>query len=275
MMDALQSEFFRLRRRPQSWIMPVLAVGFVATFYTIISLLYHVGAETNRTDMQYSARIGGIFDNGIQVWGFFGAILTMIVASSLIGSEYGWNTLRPLVGRASSRTHLLSATLIVVGLYTVMMVVVGVIASIVLAAVASLVIDVSVRFPVEYLGDFALGTVRWVGATLPYAVIAFSVAQLTRSNAAGIAVGIGLSFVEPLMFGLMSFMSDTFAMVQEYGIAWNVQRLANVSIDPESGFMEPIAASQVWRSTGILTVYIATAVVVSYVAFNRRDITSG
>ncbi len=275
MMDALQSELFRLRRRPQSWIMPILAVGFVGIFYTIIALLYHVGTETNRTDMQSSARIGGIFDNGMQVWGFFGAILTVIVASSLIGSEYGWNTLRPLLARASSRTDLLSAKWVVVGLYTVMMVVVGVIGSIVLAAVASLMVDVSVRLPVEYLGDFTLGTVRWVGATLPYAVIAFSVALLTRSNAAGIAVGIGLSFVEPLVFGLMSFVSDTFSTMQEYGIAWNVQQLASVSVDPESGFMEPVAASHVWQSTGILTVYIVAAIVVSYVAFNRRDITSG
>lgn len=275
MMDALQSELFRLRRRPQSWIMPVLAVGFVGIFYTIISLLYHVGTETNRSDMQSSARIGGVFDNGMQVWGFFGAILTVIVASSLIGSEYGWNTLRPLVARASSRTDLLSAKWVVVGLYTVMMVVVGVIGSIVLAAAASLVIDVSVQFPVEYLGDVALGTLRWVVATLPYAVIAFSVALLTRSNAAGIAVGIGLSFVEPLVFGLMSFVSDTFTTVQEYGIAWNVQQLANVSIDPEGGSMEPVAASQVWQSTGILAVYIAVAVGGSYIAFNRRDITSG
>jgi ABC-2 type transport system permease protein len=275
MMDALQSELFRLRRRPQSWIMPILAVGFVGIFYTIITLLYHVGAETNRADMQDSARIGGVFDNGMQVWGFFGAILTVIVASSLIGSEYGWNTLRPLVARASSRTDLLSAKWVVVGLYTVMMVVVGVAGSTVLAAAASLMVDGSVRFPLEHLGAFVLGTLRWVVATLPYAVIAFSAALLTRSNAAGIAVGIGLSFVEPLVFGLMSFVSDTFATVQEYGIAWNVQQVANVSADPTNGLMEPVAASQVWQSAAVLSVYIVAAVAVSYVAFNRRDITSG
>jgi hypothetical protein len=31
MVHALQSELFRLRRRPQTWIMPILTVGFIAT----------------------------------------------------------------------------------------------------------------------------------------------------------------------------------------------------------------------------------------------------
>ena len=50
-----------------------------------------------------------------------------------------------------------------------------------------------------------------------FAVIAFAVALLTRSNAAGIAIGIGISFVEPLIFQLLMLVSDTFERVQEYG----------------------------------------------------------
>jgi ABC-type transport system involved in multi-copper enzyme maturation permease subunit len=274
MLHALQSELFRLRRRPQTWIMPILATVFVGAFYAIIFLVYQFGSITDRPDMVNAARVDNIFSNGMQMFGFFGGILIVIVASSLIGSEFGWNTLRPLVARAASRSSLLSAKWVVVALYTVVLVVIGVLASLALAAIASLLMGIDVSLPSALWDDYALGTLRWIAASLPYAVIAFAVALLTRSNAAGIAIGIGLSFVEPLIFGLLGLISDSFQNVQEYGIAWNVQQLVTLPTIRNSQ-MEPVAASQVWQSTGILAVYIAIFVVASYIVFNRRDITSG
>ena len=274
MKHALQSELFRLKKRPQTWVMPLLATGFIAAFYTVIYLIYQLGSITDRNDMIESARIDNIFSNGMQIFGFFGGILIVVVASSLIGSEYSWNTLRPLVARASSRTDLLSAKWVVVTLYTVLMVVLGVLASIAIAAVVSLLMGNDLSLPSALWDDYALGTLRWVVASLPYAVIAFATALITRSNAAGIAVGIGLSFVEPLLFGLLSIASDLFETVQEYGIAWNVQQLVTLPTRPDS-FSEPVPAEQVWQSIGILAIYMIAAVVASYVIFKRRDITSG
>jgi ABC-2 type transport system permease protein len=274
MVHALQSELFRLRKRPQTWIMPVLSFGFIAAFYAVIYLVYRFGSATDRPDMLESVRLDNIFSNGMQVFGFFGGILTVIVASSLIGSEFSWNTLRPLVARASSRTGLLSAKWVVVALYTVFMVIVGVLASMAMATVASLLMDVEVTLRSGLWDDYALGVVRWMLASLPYAVIAFAAALLTRSNAAGIAIGIGLSFVEPLVFQLLSLASDLFETIQEYGIAWNVQQLATLPTREDS-FNDPVPAEQVWQSTGILAVYVVVFVAATYVVFNRRDITSG
>jgi ABC-type transport system involved in multi-copper enzyme maturation permease subunit len=70
--------------------------------------------------------------------------------------------------------------------------------------------------------------------------------------------------------------SDTFATVQEYGIAWNVSQLTSISKHGDSStFGDAISTSQVWQSTGILAVYTIIFVVASYMVFNRRDITSG
>jgi ABC-2 type transport system permease protein len=274
MKHALQSELFRLKKRPQTWIMPVLVTGFIAAFYTVIYLIYHLGSVSDRDDMLESARVDNIFSNGMQIFGFFGGILVVVVASSLIGSEYGWNTLRPLVARASSRTALLSAKWVVVTLYTILMVLVGVLVSMVIAAIVSLLLGNEITLSSSLWDDYLLGTLRWMVATLPYAVIAFAAALITRSNAAGIAIGIGLSFVEPLLFGLLSLASDVFETAQEYGIAWNVQQLATLPTRPDS-FSEPVPAEQVWQSTAILAVYMAVAVIATYTIFKRRDITSG
>lgn len=255
--------------------MPVLAVGFIAIFYAILFLVYQFGPTSDRPDMQESVMVSNIFENGMQMFGFFGGILTVIVASSLIGSEFSWNTLRPLVARASSRSGLLSAKWVVVALYTIFMVVVGILGSMALAAVASLMMDTSISLPTQDWDQFALGLVRWIVAMLPGSAIAFAAALLTRSNAAGIAIGIGLGFVEPLIFQLLSIVSDVFETVQEYGIAWNVAQLSNISTQSDGGFQDPVEASQVWQSAGILAIYVIIFVAATYYVFRRRDITSG
>ena len=275
MVHAFQSELFRLRKRPQTWVMPALTVGFIAIFYAILFLVYQFGPESDRPDIQESAMVSNIFENGMQMFGFFGVILMIIVASSLIGSEYSWNTLRPLVARASSRSGLLTAKWILVALYTLLMVVVGIVGSVVVALIVSPFMDASISFPADLLDDFVVGAVRWFVASIPYTALAFATALITRSNAAGIAIGIGISFVEPLIFNLLSFLAGVFDTAQEFGIAWNVQQLANISTQDDGGFMDPVAASQVWQSAGIVGVYVAIFVAVSYVVFNRRDITSG
>jgi ABC-2 type transport system permease protein len=275
MIHALQSELFRLRRRPQTWIMPILAVAFIGMFYGVLFLVYQFGPTSDRSDMQESVMVANIFENGMQMFGFFGGILTVIVASSLIGSEFSWNTLRPLVARASSRSGLLSAKWIVVALYTVFMVIVGIAGSMVLAAVTSLLMDTSISLPSGAWDEFAVGLVRWIVAMLPGSAIAFAAALLTRSNAAGIAIGIGISFVEPLIFGLLSILADVFETAQEYGIAWNVAQLINISTQSDGGFQDPVDAAQVWQSAAILAVYVAIFVAATYYVFRRRDITSG
>ena len=277
MLHALQSELFRLRRRPQTWIMPVLALVFIVAFYTVIYLVYQIGDVSERASMKDSLKVSNIFENGMAIFGFFGGILIVIVASSLIGSEFSWNTLRPLVARAKTRNSLLSAKWIVVVAYTVAMVIIGMIGSMVIAAIGSALVGNSMSFSAGLSDFFLLGAVRWIVASLPYAVIAFAVALITRSNAAGIAIGIGISFVEPLLFGLLGLLSDTFESIQEYGINWNVSQLTSISRQggDSSTFGAPVSTEQAWQSVGILAVYVAIFVAASYIVFNRRDITSG
>lgn len=255
--------------------MPVLAVGFIGVFYAIMFLVYQFGSESDQADIQESIMVANIFENGMQMFGFFGGILTVIVTSSLIGSEFSWNTLRPLVARATSRAGLLSAKWVVVALYTVLMVVVGIIGSLVLSWIASLLTDTTTSLPSDFWEVVATGTVRWMAASLPYAAIGFAAALLTRSNAAGISIGIGLSFVEPLLFGLLGLVSDVFNTVQKFGISWNVSQLANISTQSDGGFQDPVESSQVWQSAGVLGIYLFIAVAATYIVFRRRDITSG
>jgi ABC-2 type transport system ATP-binding protein len=276
MIDVLQSELFRLRKRAQTWIMPVLASVFILLYYGIGYTQYRSGNEADRLDMRQSVQqLSSIFENGMQVWRIVALIMIVVVASGLIGSEYGWNTLRPLVARSASRTDLLSAKWIVVGLYSICMVVVGVLVSLAASVIVAAMMGGDISLPVIVWDDMLLGTLRWVIATLPYAAIAFAAALLTRSNAAGIAIGIGLNFAELLLFGILSNVSSRFNTIMEYGINWNVQQVVNITTDDGGTMMDPVSTGQLWKSITILTVYCVVAIVGSYLVFTRRDITSG
>src|SRR5680860_319514 len=117
MIHMLHSELFRLRKRPQTWIMAlimVLGVGVVYGGLTIAALVLSDPEEAKE-----SLLLPKVFETGMQFVTLAGYILTVVVASSLIGNEYGWNTIRPLVARARSRNALLGAKWITVLLYSV------------------------------------------------------------------------------------------------------------------------------------------------------------
>lgn len=276
MRHLLDSELFRLRKRPQAWILPLVASGFILLYYGIGYLQYRTGSDTDRADMRQSVQqLSSIFENGMQVWRIVALIMIVVASASLIGSEYGWNTLRPLVARATSRGDLLSAKWVVVGLYTGFMVVMGMVVSLFAAATTAILMGGSISLPVVVWDDMALGLLRWTVAALPYAAIAFAAALVTRSNAAGIAIGIGLNFAELLVMGVLLELTDTFKTVVEYGINWNVQQLVNITTDDGGTVMDPVSAVQLWKSAGILLLYCAAAIAVSYRVFTRRDIISG
>jgi len=276
MRHVLDSELFRLRKRPQSWFMPLLASVFILLYYAIGSLQYASSNDAEREDIRQSVQqLSSIFENGMQVWRIVALIMIVVASASLIGSEYGWNTLRPLVARATSRVDLLAAKWIVVVLYSIFMVVIGVLVSMLAASVATIFMGGSISFPVAVWDDMALGLLRWTVATLPYAAIAFAAALITRSNAAGIAIGLGVNFAELLLMGLLVELINRFETIVEYGINWNVQQLVNITTEDGGTVMDPVSTGQLWQSAGILLLYCAIAIAVSYRVFTRRDITSG
>jgi ABC-type transport system involved in multi-copper enzyme maturation permease subunit len=276
MLQILDSELFRLLRRPQTWIMPLLASGFILLYYLIGYTQYRSGTDAEQADIRQSVQqLSSIFENGMQIWRVVALIMIVVASSSLIGSEHGWNTLRPLVARASSRTNLLAAKWTVVGLYTAFMVLAGVAVSLLAATLVSFLMGGSVSLPIAVWDDVLIGLLRWTIATLPYAAIAFAAALVTRSNAAGIAIGIGLNFAELLIIGLLLELVNGFETVVEYGINWNVQQMVNITTEDGGTIMDPVSTGQVWKSTAILLCYCALAIGISYRVFMRRDITSG
>ena len=271
MIPMLQSELFRLRKRPQSMILMLITVlvtgGIYAAFY-IASQTLSDGAEA--ADIARDLALPRVFEVGMQVSGLFVGIMLIVMASGLIGNEYGWNTVRPLIARSRTRSSLLTAKWITIGLYTVFLFLVALLSSAVFSAITSSMAGEFVGPSSGMLRDWVIAFARVLVANLPYIAIAFSLALLTRSNAVGISVGIALGLLEPALWGLLGLLSDRFETVRQVGIEFHSTRLLSMN-----NALEDASASEAWMSAGVLALYTVVFIALSYAVFTRRDVTSG
>jgi ABC-type transport system involved in multi-copper enzyme maturation permease subunit len=241
----------------------ILVGLFYALNYVIFALGNMTEAETSEVMVPEA-----IMSVGIETFEFTAFILAVVVASGLIGAEYDWNTLRPLVARTRSRSALLSAKWVTVVLVTVLITVVGVASAILYSILGSTLIGAEIGVSEDLLVSLLKGIVFHFVALLPYPVIAFSVALLTRSNAAGIAVGVGMRFTEPLVLQLLGSIAKAMQDAQQWGIAWNVQQLNSFASNH-------VSSGELWRSIAVLIAYCSILIIATYLVFTRRDITSG
>jgi ABC-2 type transport system permease protein len=263
----LRSEVFRARKRAQTWIMIAIIVALEVIFYGGLTI-----ARAFREDSESileSLRLATIRDNGLALFTLLGPILAVVFGSSLIGSEFGWNTLRPVLTRARTRSALLTAKWLTVLLYVVVLAVIGVLVTMIAATVASLVTGQGTGWSTSTIVDAVAISGGFVVGVLPLAALAMLVALLSRSNAAGIAISIAYGFVESVVLLLLRQLSDVFDNIEKGAIYWNADRLLAVGGDND------VSTRDAWVSAGILSLWVALFVAVSYQVFSRRDVTSG
>lgn len=270
MIPLLRSEIFRLRKRPQAWILALIMVLAVGAFY--VSLAIAASVISDPADAEESLILPNIFENGMQIATLIGYILTVVLASGLIGNEYSWNTIRPLLARAHSRSALLSAKWITVLLYSIGLFLLGFLATIAFSAASSAIVGNFESVDGGTLVDWTVAFGRTLISQLPYAVLAFTLALIARSNAVGIAVGIGLGFLEPAIWALLGLVTDAFDEVRKFGLEYPSNLLFTMNSNWADG---PTSTTEAWRAVATLGVWVAIMVGATYYFFNKRDVTSG
>lgn len=267
MQHLLRSELFRSRKRAQTWILFTIALGFVLLFYTGFVIAHFVRPESQ--NVIDTLKLQNIYDNGLGLFSLIASIIVVVFGSSLIGSEFGWNTLRPVLARSQSRASLLTAKWLTALIFTAIVSALGVLFAMISATIGSILAGEGSDVAASTLVDFVSASLRFTAGLFPYAALALFLALLMRSNAAGIAIGIAISFVEPLVFGLLSAITDIFDTIQKGGLSWNTNRVLTFGGDND------ITASDAWVSFGASAIWVALFVGLSFWIFNRRDVTSG
>jgi ABC-type transport system involved in multi-copper enzyme maturation permease subunit len=135
-----------------------------------------------------------------------GSILLGIVAASLVGTEYSWGTVRSCIVRGETRNGYMLTKLL--GLATVGLVflaaafAVGLIFTLITTRLADQPITLDVPDGPS-LPEVPLMFLRSAFSVLPYALVAFLLAELFHSTAAGVGGGLVYVFVEGIILAIL------------------------------------------------------------------------
>ena len=161
--------------------------------------------------------------NGLGAAAFMGIVLTMVLAASVMGTEYSWGTLRTSLVSGVARRKFLAAKVV-----TLLAVAAGGLLVTALALVlTSLLFTVLVR---HVGGDWTEG--EWAttfivfGKTfygiVPYLLLAVFIAVLTSSTGMGIGIAMGYYMIEAIVTGILVSAFDWFEPVSNFILGPNV-----------------------------------------------------
>jgi ABC-2 type transport system permease protein len=284
-------EWFKLRKRMMTWVLALLAVGFVILLYTILwsvsgkaTARFGPGNRFSAEDLRRALFLSSSVPFSLEIVGTFGSVLAVIFAAGAVGSEYAWGTVRLMATAASGRIRLLTAKLFVVFVLVA--------AAMLLAVAVGLfyswvITETSGGTSWDFLTwPFVWDQVQAFGRTLfvltPYVALAFSFSVIGRSTLAGVGAGLGIAFIGPLIGALMRQGGEPWQSIPNYLLTTNSQvilaqtRIAQPLPRFGPGNRELLSEGAPSPETAalILLVYVVVFVALALFVYRRRDITA-
>ncbi len=205
-----------------------------------------------------------------------GPLLVMILTASIMGSEYGWGTLRNVLTKGAGRWQILSAKLLLlIRLSSDVLIVLAFFA--VVSSLIAAVIPPSEAGGLADSGkwlDVVIEYLKTVYSLVPFIALTLFLTVLTSSTAIGIAVSIGYFFVESILSPILN-LNDTLANISDYLLIASVNTWTAFSFgDSEGSTVVPqtVETSDAVRSFIVILIYSAVLLGVAFWLFMRRDI---
>lgn len=128
----LRLEFSKTIRRPMTWILAVIFIGFMAFMYTVLTFTM-VAVETDMEGMEEFDTAGleqqlflpDSLSFGSSLIVGVGAVVMIVYAAGLFGSEFGWATIRMMLLMRAGRTRLVAAKIAMIVLMSALFTVIG------------------------------------------------------------------------------------------------------------------------------------------------------
>jgi ABC-type transport system involved in multi-copper enzyme maturation permease subunit len=280
--DLLAMEAFKLRKRKMTRVVFALGSFGIAAFVAIAYLAtrgssFESAAEKQRQldDFMLPQAIPGWFE-GI---GGIAMLLAVVLSAGLIGSEYGWNTLRVLLGSGTSRARLLLAKLGLLAASVVGLVLAGFGSALIATLAIGLADGHTVTFDwLDGRHAVAIGLMllRTMFVVFVLAALAFAITSLSRSLAAGIGGGIGLLIFEPLVGVLASPLGSFGEFLNQVLITTNISSINQLNtFDRPDRYHTVEIVPDPWQAAAVLSLYTLILLGAALIVFRRRDITSG
>ena len=280
MLSLISAELLKIRKRRANWIMFGIFLLFAAFF--LIAIRPIIAADDGRESIEFvGANEVMRFPKGfallIGMVSQMGRWILIVFAALLVGSEFGWGTVRQVMARGASRNGYLFAKLV------------AMIITIILAMILTLVIgsgfmvigdlllgEWNPDLPAGFLSDLAGDTFRTFGMAALFALLAFCITLLSKSPGMGMGLGFVYLFVEAIFIGLFRFFGGFWQDISGYFLTSlsNAVMSAN-KIDLGRFFGGPPGAindRDPLEAGLLLAFYVAVLLAVSFWVFNHRDI---
>ncbi len=268
-------ELLKIKKRRMSFILlGVLVFFFCLTF----SLYYYVVVSSGESyraalamPLQFPDAIDLIFSTAQSA----GSLVLVILASFMVGEEYGQGTVRQMMARVRTRSRYLGAKilslLIIVLIVTAISLIVGtILASFTTSKLGGLSLDF---ITLSLLGEVAK---MFGGTALTLAVNSFLAVLFTilaRSAWAGIGGYIGYGLVEGIVSTVLSMGEGWPKDISQYLIGPNTFAFVHLEIEEFSFWLPEFYPSAI-HATAVLLCWCAFFLGISFYLFRRRDITA-
>ena len=262
-------EWFKLRRR---WV-PWIVLGFVLV---IVQLLFWLVA-TLGDDVSYQSPSENIA-NGLGFSAFFGPFVAVILAVAVMGGEYGWGTLRPVLSKGAGRWQFLASKVAVVVLVTIAILVILSITVMISGFIAEAVLTADPQTEgygaISWLDLLALFG-RMIYGFVPYIALALFLVVLTTSNGVGIGLSLGYYIAETVILipilSNFSWSDQVFAYMLGPSVgAW--QAVQGNEGGPGSDIATFGGISDMAHGAIMVTAYAVVLGAAAMALFMRRDI---
>ncbi len=262
-------EWFKLRRRWVPWII----LGFVLV---IVQLLFWLVA-TLSDDVSYQSPSENIA-NGLGFSAFFGPFIAVILAAAVLGGEYGWGTLRPVLSKGAGRWQFLASKIAVVVLVTAAILIILSITVMISGFIAEAILTADPQIEgygaiswVDLLALFG----RMIYAFVPYIALALFLVVLTTSNGVGIGLSLGYYIAETVILtpilANFSWSDQVFAYMLGPSVrAW--QAVQGNEGGPGSNIATIGGISDMAHGAIFVTIYAVVLGGAALALFLRRDI---
>jgi ABC-type transport system involved in multi-copper enzyme maturation permease subunit len=276
-MSSVAAELLVLRKRASTWILlgVWLSLGLVFA-YALPYLTYRNGGEGPQTPlaMMLPDRLA---DNLLGGFPFFGGVLALMLGVLVIGSDFGWDTLKTVFTQRPSRTRVFGAKVTALALALVPFAIAIFIGGAAASALIAGAEDAAVHWPSawELIRGIAAG---WFVLA---AWAAFGVFLAIVSRGTALAIGLGILYalvIEGLLSALASQVGWLDAIVG-YFLRANAYSLVTAIGVPPSGltdngpgsFFGPFVGAT--QAIVVMSVYVACFLTASAALLNRRDVT--
>ena len=215
--------------------------------------------------------------NGLGVAHGIGVVLMVILAASVLGTEYGWGTLRSALTRGVGRWQFLAAKALSLLFLSAGGLIFVALTLVVSSLIASLFADDGGGL--VDAGQWSTVAVMFGKALYglaPYALLALFLSVLTSSSSMGIAIGVAYYVAEGILVITLTALLDAFDTVSNYVLgpsvtAWMVQ--AGVQTTGADQALFPAGdLPGTLHAFLVLLAYILVLAAATFWLFQRRDV---